>query len=132
VANGAFTADANTPEQAGTIKATAGTISGEARARVAHPLPWTETFESYAEGAAPPGWINAGAEKLTVATLDGQKVLQKPPDTTIFKRGRVFIGPVDWSNYTIRPTSAARQTPPDDGYRRDARRSPFCTATRSG
>jgi outer membrane protein assembly factor BamB len=113
VANGTFTADTNTPEQAGTIKATAGTISGEARARVAHPLPWTETFESYPDGATPPGWINAGAEKLTIATLDGQKVLRKPPDPTIFKRGRVFIGPVDWSNYTIqadvRGTTKRRQ-----------------------
>ncbi len=113
VANGTFTADASTPEQAGSIKATAGTISGEARARIAHPLPWTETFESYAEGATPPGWINAGAEKLVVATLDGQKVLQKPPDATILKRGRVFIGPVDSSNYTIeadvRGTTKRRQ-----------------------
>ena len=34
-------------------------------------------------------------------TLDGQKVLQKAPDESIFQRGRMFIGPVDWSNYTF-------------------------------
>src|SRR5262249_2886628 len=88
-------------EQAGLIKATAGTLTGQARARVVHPLPWKETFDSYAEGAVPAGWVNAVAGKLSVITVDGQKVLQKAPDDTIFKRIRVFIGPVTWSNYTF-------------------------------
>jgi outer membrane protein assembly factor BamB len=101
VANGSFTVASDPVEQAGTIKATAGTISGEARARVVHPLPWTETFDSYADGAVPPGWVNATAGKFSVATLDGQKVLQKAPDESIFQRLRMFIGPVDWSNYTF-------------------------------
>jgi hypothetical protein len=38
---------------------------------------------------------------VSVTTLDGQKVLQKAPLETIFKRSRVFIGPADWSNYTF-------------------------------
>jgi outer membrane protein assembly factor BamB len=88
-------------EQAGLIRATVGDLKGEARARVVHPLPWTETFESYADGAVPPGWVNAVAGKYAVATLDGQKVLQKPADDSIFQRLRMFMGPVDWSNYTI-------------------------------
>ena len=46
-------------EQAGLIKATVGELKGEARARVVRPMPWTETFESYPDGASPPGWINA-------------------------------------------------------------------------
>ena len=65
------------------------------------PLPWKETFDSYADGAAPPGWVNAVAGKISVVTLDGQKVLQKVPDNSILKRIRAFIGPVDWSNYTF-------------------------------
>lgn len=93
---------ANDPvEQAGLIKATVGGITGEARARVVRPLPWKETFDSYADGAVPPGWVNAVAGKISVTTLNGQKVLQKPPDNTIFKRARAFIGPTDWSNYTF-------------------------------
>ena len=68
---------------------------------MAHALPWTETFESYADGAVPPGWVNATAGKFSVTTVDGQKVLQKAPDNTIFKRVRAFIGPTDWSNYTF-------------------------------
>jgi outer membrane protein assembly factor BamB len=101
VAAGTFTAGSDTQEQAGTIKATVGALSGEARARIVRPLPWNETFESFADGTNPPGYINAAAAKFTVTTLDGQKVLQKPPDNTIFKRARMFIGAPDWSNYTI-------------------------------
>jgi hypothetical protein len=33
--------------------------------------------------------------------LDGQKVFAKPPDDTIFKRVRAFIGPTTLSNYTV-------------------------------
>ena len=36
-----------------------------------------------------------------MTTLDGQKVLEKTPLETLFKRARVFIGPTTWSNYTI-------------------------------
>ena len=101
VADGTFTVAGDPIEQAGTIKATIGAISGEARAKVVRPLPWTETFDAYMDGAVPPGWINATAGHYAVTTLDGQKVLQKAPDETIFQRGRIFIGPVDWSNYTF-------------------------------
>jgi outer membrane protein assembly factor BamB len=113
VAEGSFTVASDPVEQAGTIKATVGSTSGEARARVVHPLPWTETFDQYADGAVPAGWINATAGKFSVTTLEGQKVLQKAPDNTIFKRIRAFIGPTDWSNYTfeadVRATTRRRQ-----------------------
>jgi outer membrane protein assembly factor BamB len=103
LADGAFTVGTEKVEQAGLIKATVGNLTGEARARIARPLPWEETFESIAEKTVPPGWVNAGGPvgPLAVVTLDGQKVLQKTPTNTLFKRGRVFIGPVEWSNYTM-------------------------------
>jgi hypothetical protein len=88
-------------EQAGVIAATIGALTGQARARVVRPLPWNETFEAYADGAVPVGWVNAVAGKVAVATLEGQKVLQKAPDDTIFKRIRAFIGPTHWSNYSF-------------------------------
>ena len=113
VDGGVFTVASEPAEQAGLIKATVGGLTGEARARVVHPLPWKETFESYADGATPAGWVNGVAGKFTVTTLDGQKVLQKPPDNTIFKRIRAFIGPVEWSNYTfeadVRASTQRRQ-----------------------
>jgi outer membrane protein assembly factor BamB len=101
VTDGAFTVAADPIESAGLIKATVGGLNGEARARVTHPLPWSENFDSYADGAVPPGWVNATAGKFKVATLDGQKVLEKAADETLFKRIRMVIGPTNWSNYTI-------------------------------
>jgi hypothetical protein len=44
--------------------------------------------------------VNAIAGKFVVTELDGQKVLQKPPDETLFKRIRMFFGPVEWHDYT--------------------------------
>jgi hypothetical protein len=99
--DGAFTVAGDPIEQAGLIKATIGGLTGSARARIVRPLPWRETFESYADGAVPAGWVNAVASRVAVVTLDGQKVLQKAPTNTIFKRGRVFVGPTEWSNYTF-------------------------------
>lgn len=101
VAAGTFTVASDPVEQAGLVKAAVGSLTGQARIRVVHPLPWKETFEAYADAAVPPGWVNAVAGKMAVTTLDGQKVLQKPPDETIFKRIRSFIGPVTWSDYTF-------------------------------
>ena len=114
VVNGAFTVAPDLVEQAGLIKATIGGLTGQARARVARPLPWKETFDSSADGAVPPGWVNAaGAAGLSITTLDGQKVLEKAPRNTLFKRARVFIGPTTWSNYTfeadVRASTRRRQ-----------------------
>ena len=90
-------------EQAGLIKAAVGNLTGEARARVVRPMPWEENFESRPEKSVPAGWVNAGGPlgPMAVVALDGQKVLEKTPTNTLFKRGRIFIGPVEWSNYTM-------------------------------
>ena len=112
-ADGTFTAAADGGGTAGTIKATVGSLSGEARATINRPLPWTETFDPYADGSVPPGWINVVAGKMSVATQDGQKVLYKAPDPTIFMRFRGFVGPTALSNYTVeadvKGTSKRRQ-----------------------
>ena len=109
IADGAFSVGAERIEQAGVIKATVGSLTGDARARIARPLPWEETFESMAEKSVPAGWVNAGGPvgPLAVVTHEGQKVLQKTPTNTLFKRGRVFIGPVEWSNYTMQADVSA-------------------------
>ncbi len=101
VAGGAFTAAAEQIDQAGVVKAAAGALTGEARIRIARSLPWKETFDAYPDKAIPPGWVNAQAMAMSVTTLDGQKVLQKAPVDTIFMRGRAFVGPVTWSDYTF-------------------------------
>jgi hypothetical protein len=87
--------------QAGVIRASAGGLTGESRARVVHPLPIDEDFESYEDGALPPGWVHAQAGRFTISTLDENKVFEKPPDNTIFGRARVFFGSTDMSDYTF-------------------------------
>ena len=99
--DGTFTVSSSPAFEAGVIRATVGGLTGESRARVVHPLPYSETFDSFAEGALPPGWVNAQAGRFTVSTLDGNRVFEKPPDNTLFKRARMFFGPTDWSNYTF-------------------------------
>lgn len=100
-AGNSFTAAAEPIDQAGQIIATVGTLKGSARARVVRPLPWKDGFDSYTDGTAPPGWVNTTAGQLAVATVDGQKVLEKKPLETLFKRARVFIGATNLSNYTM-------------------------------
>jgi len=109
IADGAFTVAGAPEAQAGTITATAGGLSGQARVRVAHPLPYQESFDGYADGGVPPGWVNAVAGRFSVTTLDGQKVFQKEATNTIFKRARMFFGPTTWSNYTFEADVRAPQ-----------------------
>ena len=101
VADGKLTIASEKLGQAGLIKASLGGVTGEARARVIPPMPWNETFESYPVGGLPPYHVSATAGRLQVSELDGQKVLEKVPNNTLFKRVRVFMGPSDWSNYTV-------------------------------
>src|SRR6185295_17228494 len=79
VTGGTFVVASDVIDQAGVIKATVGALTGSARAKVSRPLPWTETFDAYAEGAVPPGWSSMAAGQFAVMALDGQKVLQKKP-----------------------------------------------------
>jgi hypothetical protein len=54
-----------------------------------------------APGSVPPHWVSAVAGRYEVQDLEGQKVLAKLPNETLFRRMRVFFGPNDMSNYTM-------------------------------
>jgi outer membrane protein assembly factor BamB len=100
IENGRFAAAAGGP-QAGTVKATIGSLAGAARIRVIPDLPWTYDFET--GGDAPPAhWINATG-KFAVRDLEGNKVLVKLADNAFAfaKRTRPFLGSTEYSNYTI-------------------------------
>ncbi|MDX2154490.1 MAG: PQQ-binding-like beta-propeller repeat protein [Bryobacteraceae bacterium] len=84
--------------KAGKIKATAGGLTGFARARVVPPLPWAWDFTSTAQ--VPPEWVNATG-KNALRDLEGNKVLVKLADNPFTKRARAFFGPVELSNYTV-------------------------------
>ncbi len=97
---GQFAASADAVAQAGLVKATVGSVAGAARVRVVPPLDWSENFEAAAGEAPPRHWINATG-KYALRNLDGNKVLVKLADNPFTKRARVFMGPVDWHDYTV-------------------------------
>jgi hypothetical protein len=113
VSGGKLTVGAGRTAQAGLIRATVGGLTGEARARVIPPLPWSEDFSSFEPGKVPPTWVGAVAGTYEVQELEGNKVFAKKPNETLFKRMRLFFGPSDWSNYTVeadvRATERRRQ-----------------------
>jgi outer membrane protein assembly factor BamB len=101
VADGKFTADSAAGAQAGMVKASVGSLSGTARVRIVPDLPWTFDFEDGRE-TPPAHWVNATG-KFAVRDLDGSKVLVKLAENpfAFAKRCRPFMGPADFSDYTI-------------------------------
>ena len=95
-----FTAAADAGAQAGLVKATVGGVTGATRVRVIAPPPMSEDFSSFEADGIPKHWVNATG-KYGVRDVDGNKVLVKKTEPVAFKRTRSFIGPADWSNYTI-------------------------------
>lgn len=95
-----FIAASEAGAQSGLLKATVGGVTGAARVRVIPSLPLTEDFSQAAVDTVPINWINATG-KWSVREVDGNKVLVKNPNPPAFKRTRSFIGPADWSNYTV-------------------------------
>src|SRR4029078_8761687 len=101
VENGHFTASSDAIAQAGLVKATVGDLSGTASVRVFPPLPWSETFDSFAVNTLPPTWVNTTL-KFSVQEINGNKVLTKlTTGSSLLSRARAYRGPSDWSNYTI-------------------------------
>jgi outer membrane protein assembly factor BamB len=101
VENGHFTAGSDAIAQAGLVKATVGDLSGTASVRVFPPLPWSETFDSYAVNTLPPTWVNTTL-KFSVREQNGNKVMTKLTEgSSLLTRARAYMGPSDWSNYTV-------------------------------
>ena len=109
VENGHFTASSDATAQAGLVKATVGTLSGTASVRVFPPLPWSETFDSFAVNTLPPTWVNTTL-KFAVRDQNGNKVLTKLTEgSSLLSRARAYIGPSNWSNYTVEADVNATQ-----------------------
>jgi outer membrane protein assembly factor BamB len=109
IENGQFTAGSEAVAQAGLVKATVGGVSGTASVRVFPPLPWSETFDSFAVNSLPPTWVNTTL-KFSVRDQNGNKVLAKLTEgSSLLSRARAYIGPSDWSNYTVEADVNATQ-----------------------
>ena len=109
IENGKFTAGSESVAQGGLVKATVGGVSGTASVRVFPPLPWSETFDSFAANSLPPTWVNTTL-KFTVRDQTGNKVLAKLTEgSSLLSRARTYMGPSNWSNYTIEADVSATQ-----------------------
>ena len=109
IENGHFTVGSEAVAQAGLVKATVGGVSGTASVRVFPPLPWSESFDSFAVNTLPPTWVNTTL-KFSVRDQNGNKVLTKLTEgSSLLSRARAYIGPSDWSNYTVEADVNATQ-----------------------
>ncbi len=82
---------------AGYVKATVGTVTGQARVRVIPALPWSMDFEGVK--ATPAWWISN--TKASPKELDGATFLVRPRDDTVGRRTKFLMGKPDWSDYTV-------------------------------
>lgn len=109
VSNGQFVASSDAVAQGGLVKATVGGVTGSASVRVFPPLPWSNDFEAMAVGSIPPTWVNT-TPKFVVRDLNGNKVLVKTTEgSSLASRARAYLGPSDWSNYTVEADINATQ-----------------------
>jgi outer membrane protein assembly factor BamB len=100
IVGASFTPAADAGWQAGVVKATAGALGATARVRVAPPLPWSFDFEGGTGEAPPPYWINSTG-KFFVREHGGSRALMKRNDIPLTKRGRLFFGTEQASDYTV-------------------------------
>jgi outer membrane protein assembly factor BamB len=109
VGNGQFFVNSEPKPQAGLVKATVGNLTGTASVRVFPPLPWSEDFEAMAVNTIPPSWVNT-TPKFVVRDMNGNKVLVKTTEgSSLASRARAYMGPSDWSNYTVEADINATQ-----------------------
>jgi outer membrane protein assembly factor BamB len=109
ITNGQFTASSEPIAQAGLVKAIVEGVSGTASVRIFPPLPWSETFDALAVNSLPPTWVNTTL-KFAVRDQNGNKVLAKLTEgSSLLSRARAYMGPSDWSNYTVEADVSATQ-----------------------
>ena len=101
VTNGQFVPAPDGGWQAGLVKATVGGVTGSAAVRIVPPLPWNETFDSWALNTPPVTWVNV-TPKYAVQEQEGNKVLVKlTQGSSLATRARAYMGPSDLRDYTI-------------------------------
>lgn len=82
---------------AGYVKATVGTVTGQARVRVIPPLPWSMDFEGI---KAAPMWWTSNLKGIP-RDVEGNGALVRPRDDTVGRRTKLMMGRPEWSDYTV-------------------------------
>jgi outer membrane protein assembly factor BamB len=95
--------------QGGFVKATLGTVTGQARVRVVAPLPYSFDFDK-AAAEAPPSWWVGAPTKVLQRTVEGVgPVLIRPRDETVGRRAKIFFGMANWHGYTVESDVRGRE-----------------------
>jgi outer membrane protein assembly factor BamB len=99
---GRLTVDPQVPSQQGVVLARFGTLTSQARVRVAADLPIVQDFEKLPVGSVPGGWINA-AGKFVVVEQDGSRCLKKLANNSnpLLARAYAYLSGPNLSDYTI-------------------------------
>ena len=98
--NGELAFDKTKTTQAGIVTATFENLKGSARVRVLADAPWREDFESTEEGKVPAYFVGH-ANKFSVQTKSGNKVLVKPPAAAGLNRSDIYLGPGNMKGYIL-------------------------------
>ncbi len=105
-AEGNYTASNHNAHEAARVVCRVGELQGTARVRIVPPLPWE--FDFYTGDKVPLTWVG-GRVRYVLREVDGEKIAVKRdvlptprnPHNKLGTRSRLWMGPIDLSNYTI-------------------------------
>jgi len=105
-ADGTYQAPAEIGHECALVTCKVGDLTGNARVRIAPPLPWKFDFNDAAD--VPLTWIG-GRVRYVVKEVDGEKIIVKrsvlptprDPNNKLGTRSMMFMGPIDLANYTV-------------------------------
>ncbi len=113
--HGEFEPDHDATAQVGVLRARLGDLTAEARVRIFGGPELEEDFQSTAVDRIPDYFLGARIHFKVAEEEGGNRFLVKHPAARSIHRHRTFIGPSDWSDYTIeadlRATRTARRVP---------------------
>ncbi len=116
--HGEFEADSDSKVQVGVLQAKLGGLTAEARVRVFGGPELEEDFQATPVDRIPDYFLGARIHFKVEEEESGNRFLVKNPAARSIHRHRTFIGPSDWSDYTIEADLRATRTPrrvPDIG-----------------
>jgi len=105
--DGTYTAPTSGAHETALVVCTVGELRGTARVRIVPPLPWKFDFNDAEK--VPLTWVG-GRVRYVIREQDGEKIAVKrsvlptprDPKNKLGARSRMWMGPTDMANYTIR------------------------------
>jgi hypothetical protein len=102
ISDGKLTLSKEVPWQQGAVLAKVGSLTGRARVRVVHPLPFEVDFAKVPVGRTPAGWVNCQG-KYAVVEKAGARLLKKlnTNPNPLLARARAYMGMPNLTDYTV-------------------------------